>query len=39
MTKQTKDKPGSAAQEHKQRQEKWHEFDTLSSNHSPLHVH
>ena len=36
---QTKDKPRSAAQKTKQRQEKWHEFNTLCSNHSPLHIH
>ena len=39
IAEQTKDKKGSAAQETKQWQEKWHEFNTLCSNHSPLHIH
>ena len=39
IAEQTIDKPGSAAQKTKQRQKKWHEFNTLCCNHSPLHIH
>ena len=39
IAEQTIDKPGSTTQKNKQRQKKWHEFNTLCSNHSPLHIH